>query len=173
MIDITCSWMHSTLRMVHEFRVIQTLRLATRLKGIRSEAQALHEAMPKFMAIVFLGVLAYLFLNHVYRPLSRSTSEGVLWSRLLLQHRLSRVHLVPNCDFWTIFFCANIRHWEAWQCPSSVGPKSGQLDVWCGQSSLQQQMQLQASSDTNSGKYLCTSRFGHLQIEIVWIIRQL
>ena len=62
LVVISCSWLFSLLVVARTFRVIRTLRLATRLKELRNMALVLQEVVPKIMAIAFvLGLSFYIF----------------------------------------------------------------------------------------------------------------
>lgn len=62
LVVIGCSWITSYLTIVRTFRVIRSLRLATRLKGLRNMTLALYQVMPKILSVAFvLGLSFYIF----------------------------------------------------------------------------------------------------------------
>lgn len=63
------------LLVLRAFRVIRTLRLATRLKGIRTIALVLHEVMPKFAAVAFLGVLSFYIFSIMFTDLYKDLHQ--------------------------------------------------------------------------------------------------
>lgn len=66
---ISCSWIFSLLVVVRAFRVIRTLRLATRLKDLRTLALAFQEVMPKVTATAFIVALSFYIFSIMFTDL--------------------------------------------------------------------------------------------------------
>jgi voltage-gated sodium channel len=66
---ISCSWILSLLVVVRAFRVIRALRLATRLKDLRTLALAFQEVMPKVTATAFIVALSFYIFSIMFTDL--------------------------------------------------------------------------------------------------------
>lgn len=66
---ISCSWIFSLLVVVRTFRVVRTLRLATRIKELRNIILTLQEVIPKIMAVAFILLLSFYIFSIMFTDL--------------------------------------------------------------------------------------------------------
>jgi hypothetical protein len=70
---IGISWIFSFLAVVRPFRVIRTLRLATRIEELRNTALVTHEIFPKLFAVGFVMLLSLYIFSVMFTDLYRET----------------------------------------------------------------------------------------------------
>jgi hypothetical protein len=68
-IVIGCSWISSFLTIVRTFRVVRSLRLATRLKRLRNMTLALYQVIPKMLSVTFVMALSFYIFSIMFTDL--------------------------------------------------------------------------------------------------------